>query len=141
VPIKNYTTKIPVIKTLGEIQGILISHGARKIMSEYGENGHVLSLAFSVDTPTGEQAIRLPANSGNVLAVLKKQHIKADIAQAERVAWRTVKDWVDAQMAILESEMVTMGQIFLPYMLDGQNNTVYELFEKRQLLSLPEVDA
>lgn len=31
MPIKNYTTKIDVHKTLGEIHGNLAAHGARKV--------------------------------------------------------------------------------------------------------------
>lgn len=50
--------------------------------------------------------IRLPANVDAVLAVLAKQKVKCGRDQAERVAWRILKDWVAAQMAILESEMV-----------------------------------
>lgn len=32
MPIKNYTTKVPAVQTVGEIQGILAAHGARKVM-------------------------------------------------------------------------------------------------------------
>ena len=28
MPIKNYTTKVPAVQTVGEIQGILAAHGA-----------------------------------------------------------------------------------------------------------------
>lgn len=40
--IKNYTTTIDVYKSLGEIQGALASHGARKIMVDYdgGRTAH-----------------------------------------------------------------------------------------------------
>ena len=39
--------------------------------------------------------------------------------QAVRASWRILKDWVEAQMALLETGMVTMDEIFLPYMLFG----------------------
>lgn len=32
MPIMNYTTKVDVFATLGEIQGQLVKHGAKKIM-------------------------------------------------------------------------------------------------------------
>ena len=35
MPIKNYTTKVPAVQTVGEIQGILAAHGARKVMMDY----------------------------------------------------------------------------------------------------------
>ena len=50
----------------------------------------------------------------------------ANHQQAVRIAWRIVKDWVRAQMAILETEMVKMEQIFLPYMITNNNQTLYE---------------
>lgn len=61
------------------------------------------------------------------------QKIKCDREQAERVAWRIIKDWIEAQMAILESEMVTMDEIFLPYTLDNKGNTLYQLFATNAL--------
>ena len=42
--------------------------------------------------------------------------------QAVRTAWRIVKDWVEAQMALVETQMVTTRDVFLPYavMRDGR---------------------
>ena len=37
--IKNYTTTVEVHKSLGEIQGALAGHGARKIMVDYDSAG------------------------------------------------------------------------------------------------------
>lgn len=37
--IKNYTTKVDVYQSLGEIQGALAKNGARKIMIDYDEIG------------------------------------------------------------------------------------------------------
>ncbi len=45
---------------------------------------------------------------------------------AARVGWRILKDWVRAQMAILETEMVEIEQIFLPYMEAKDGRTLYE---------------
>lgn len=106
MPIMNYTTKVDVFVTLGEIQGQLVKHGAKKIMQDYDNDGHIAALSFLIDTPNGLRGIRLPANVDAVWAVLTNQKVKCDRDQAKRVAWRIVKDWVAAQMAILESEMV-----------------------------------
>ena len=59
----------------------------------------------------------------------------ANRAQAIRIAWRIVKDWVEAQMAILETEMVKMEQIFLPYIQTQQGQTLFEVFESRNMLT------
>lgn len=133
MPLLNYTTKVDVYTTLGAIQGQLVKHGAKKIMQDYDDEGHITALAFMVDTPAGPRGIRLPANVDAVHAVLIRQKVKCDWEQAERVAWRIVKDWVEAQMAILESEMVQMDEIFLPYMLNNTGQTVFEAYRNNQL--------
>ena len=134
MPIKDYSTKVDVFKTLGEIQGMLVKHGAKKVLQEFDDDGNVQSVSFMINTPMGVEAVRLPANVDAVQKTLEKQKVKADRAQAQRVAWRITKDWVAAQMAILESEMVSMDEIFLPYMLDSDGQTVHQLFVKKQLL-------
>ena len=133
MPLLNYTTKVDVYATIGAIQGQLVKHGAKKIMQDYDDDGHITALSFMVETPTGPRGIRLPANVEAVHAVLTRQKVKCDREQAERVAWRIVKDWVEAQMAILESEMVQMDEIFLPYMLSSSGQTVFEAYRKNQL--------
>jgi len=129
MPIANYSTTVDALKTVGEIQGILVAHGARSILMNYGRDGSIESLSFIVETPYGDMPIRLPINARAVLKVLEEQRVPpryANYQQAVRIAWRIVKDWVRAQMAILETEMVKMEQIFLPYMITKNNQTLYE---------------
>ena len=129
MPIANYSTTVDALKTVGEIQGILVAHGARSILMNYGKDGIIESLSFIVETPYGDMPIRLPINAKAVLKVLEEQRVPpryANHQQAVRIAWRIVKDWVRAQMAILETEMVKMEQIFLPYMITKNNQTLYE---------------
>lgn len=133
MPIMNYTTKVDVFATLGEIQGQLVKHGAKKIMQDYDNDGHITALSFLIDTPNGPRGVKLPANVDAVWNVLAKQKVKCDRDQAERVAWRIVKDWVAAQMAILESEMVQMDEIFLPYMLNDKGQTLFQCYRQNQL--------
>ena len=141
--ILNYTTTVEALKTAGEIQGILVAHGAKTIYMDY-DQGVVVALTFVIGTPFGEVPIRLPVNARAVLAVMDKQwrqskipHRFVNYPQAVRVAWRITKDWVEAQMAILETEMVRMEQIFLPYMETKSGKTFYEVMVGRHL-ALPE---
>lgn len=134
MPLLNYTTKVNVYTTLGEIQGQLVKHGAKKIMQDYDEKGCITALTFLINTPAGQRGIRLPANVDAVHKVLTRQKVKCDREQAERVAWRIVKDWVEAQMAILESEMVQMDEIFLPYMVNDSGQTLFEVYSRDQLM-------
>lgn len=129
MPIKNYTTKVPASNTVGEIQAILAKHGACRVMLDYGDGGRVLSVSFAV---SGVGSFQLPARSEAVMRVMREQGINADFERAERVAWRNVKDWIDAQMAIVETGQAEIGEVMLPYMLrDGV--TLYEAMSNRML--------
>lgn len=57
----------------------------------------------------------------------------------ERVAWRIVKDWVEAQMALIESGLAELPEVFLPYAVKPDGRTVYDEF-KGNLLMLSEGD-
>lgn len=127
--IKNYTSKVGVYESLGEIQGALAAHGARQIMVEYDGDGKVMALAFSIDSPMGRRAFSLPANVEGVRAVMAKQGVKDINGQAERTAWRNVRDWVLAQMAIIEAGMAQMDEVFLPYLTNGNGQTLYQLYQ------------
>jgi Tfp pilus assembly pilus retraction ATPase PilT len=117
----------------------LVSHGARKLMYDFDEEGRVQAMCFTIMTPAGERAVRLPANVPAIYEVLKEQKrsgkikTNSDYAQAERVAWRILKDWVEAQMAILESRMVYFEEIFLPYIINKQGQTFFQLYKQNLL--------
>ena len=147
MPIANYTTEVVPEKSIGEIQHMLVSHGASHILTDY-KDGKPAGIAFIIATPYGDRPFRLPANIDKVGEVLLRQlesstyrqwdtryqeQRRAKLkVQAARVAWRILRDWVRAQMAILETEMVTIDQVFLPYMEVG-NKTLYEHMVAHQL--------
>lgn len=134
MPIKNYTTKVDVYQSLGEIQGAFAKNGARKIMIDYDENGNPVGVTFGINTPQGSLGFLLPANIEGVLKVFAKQKIKTDREQAERTAWRNIRDWVLAQMAFVEAGNVEVDEVFLPYLTDGKGRTLYQVYQSGQLL-------
>jgi len=132
MPILNYTTEIRAEKSIGEIQKMLTAHGADTIVIQYAD-GSPGALFFVVPTPYGKIPFRLPANIEAVKRVMERQRVRKKVPSdmASRVAWRILKDWVKAQMAILETEMVDLQEIFLPYMV-SQNRTLYETMKDYQ---------
>ena len=134
MPIINYTTKVDVYQSLGDIQGALAKNGARKIMIDYDENGNPVGVTFGINTPQGSLGFLLPANIEGVLKVFAKQKIKTDREQAERTAWRNIRDWVLAQMAFVEAGNVEVDEVFLPYLTDGKGRTLYQVYQSGQLL-------
>lgn len=135
----NYTTTVPVARTIGQVQGQLVEAGARAIMTEYTDAGRITGISFAVQTGYGMQSFLLPVNAHKVLKVLERERVQSRYQteeHAERVAWRILKDWLEAQLAIIRTEMVTLDQVMLPYMRAEGDRTVYELFVE-QKLALP----
>ena len=82
MPIKNYTTKVDVFISVGEIQSALAKGGANKVMVDY-DNGVPVAVTFSIPTSRGTQGFALPAPVEGTLRVFARQKIKADRQQAE----------------------------------------------------------
>lgn len=138
--ILNYSTSIDSFKTVSEVEYILMKHKAKSIMKNY-EGESIIGLSFLIDTGINQIPVRLPVKVDECLEVMKKEkknnprsNIKATREQAERVAWRILKDWVEAQMALLDIEMVRFEEIFLPYIETDNGKTIYQRLEEKQFL-------
>ncbi|HEY9351639.1 MAG TPA: hypothetical protein VIP28_00250 [Nocardioides sp.] len=140
----NYTTKIAATKTVGEIQAMLAKAGASRIATDY-EDGGASGLTFSLTTPHGPKLFSLPVDvramhrllvsecndgklrSGGVsIAVLTSRE------HAERVAWRVMKDWLEAQLALVQTQMVQIDQVLLPYLHVDGDTTLYAAYRERE---------
>lgn len=130
MPLLNYTTQINAEKSVTEISRALSKVGARRVMHEYDDTGSIIALSFEIELKGNPIAFKLPTDYRPVLEVLKKDpKVPARLAtteQALRVAWRITKDWVEAQVAYIETMMVTTAQVFLPYAVTKDGTTLYQ---------------
>ncbi len=138
MPLLNYTTKVPAATTVAQIQAILVKHGATDILTNY-DAGQLMALSFKVKTPQGPLAITLPVDVPATCRVLRRTAPRAywDMEHARNVSWRNIKDWVEAQMALLETEMVGLAEIFLPYVVTNDGRTVFKRLQETHF-QLPE---
>lgn len=133
--ILNYTTTVDSFKTVSEIEQILVKHHAKSILKQYdGEN--IAGLSFLIDTGIQEIPVKLPVRTEECLKVLQKEKqkspksgIKATREQAEKVAWRILKDWVEVQMALIDIGMVQFEEVFMPYIEVDNGQTIYQRLE------------
>jgi hypothetical protein len=141
MPIKNYTTEIGEEKTVGEIMGLLAAKGARSIRIDYDEQNRPEAISFILILCEVPIPFRLPCNFDGVFKALgggyKDRHARyrwernpESKLQARRVAWRIIKDWVGAQIALIEAEQASMAQVFMPYALQNENarRTAFDVF-------------
>lgn len=134
MPIKNYTTKVDSIQSVGEIQAALVKAGASKIMVDYDNSCFPLAVTFALPTQGGLSPFTLIAPVEGTMTVFNRQKVKTDRKQAERTAWRNVRDWVLAQLAYMEASNVEAAQVFLPYLTNRDGQTLYQMYQNNQLM-------
>ena len=146
MPLLNYTSKVPAHESIAEISRMLAKAGARQIMHEYDDAGNIVALSFSLELEGQRIAFQLPSDWHPVQTVLQKHQPKSHVSRqwlesedhARDVAWRIIKDWVEAQLAIIETRMVTTAQVFLPYAVTANGQTLYEYIGQNTQLLLGE---
>ncbi len=134
------TTRIAPERTVSEIQGILSRYGANAVLLEYDQ---MKVAAVSFKYTVGDQAIpfRLPCRWQAMEDTLRKSGKRPRYDDtfetwARRVAWRQILRWVEAQMALVETNMVKVQEVFFPYIQTSNGHTLYEIQEKKGLLML-----
>lgn len=127
----NYTTTIAAEKTASEIGTILAKGGAASVSTMF-EDGKPIGVGFSLKTPHGPRFFELPVNIDGVQAALKADRRTSarqrERDQAERTAWRVTKDWISAQVALVEAQMASLDEVMLPYLLTPSGQTVYAVY-------------
>lgn len=134
--IKNYASDARVDVAVQRIQQILTRAGARRLMFEYADSGRLSSIAFSIVTLRGEIPISLPARVEKVgRAMYGTQDLsESQRQQAERTAWKNIQDWIDSLLALVETEMVKLEEVFLPYVTARDGKTLFEKMEEQGFL-------
>lgn len=147
--ILNYSTQVPPERTVGEITSLLVRKGAKSITSDFHEDGRVKAVSFIMLVGGLPTRFLLPVNVSGVARVMLRDkphkpshrisrgaYEKKTEQQAEWVAWRILKDWVEAQMALIESGQAEAAQVFMPYATAQDGRTMYELFVENNVKQL-----
>lgn len=132
--ISKYTTSIDAGKTVGEIQQFLSAHGAKKIVMDYDEDNLPSGITFMALVNGSPMYFALPSKYQGVLKAMEKDpKVPRKLCtkeQALKVSWRIIKDWIVAQMSIIESELASMPEVFLPYAVTKDGDTFFNKLEK-----------
>lgn len=130
MPILNYTTQVSAEKTVAEIQRILARAGAASVQVNY-KAGEPTAVAFVLMVGDRVLPFRLPADVEGVYRLIADDW---DVPrrmrtrdQAQRIAWRVVKDWVEAQIALIQSGQASLAQLFLPHAVRPDGRTLFEV--------------
>jgi hypothetical protein len=139
-----YTTEVSPSKSVAEIIGMLSQAKARAIMQEFDGAGNVTAINFKIGTQFGEMTFRMPMSLTAVDACLKQQwrsgaiprRFANDSQHSRRVAWRILRHWLEAQLALITVGLAKVEQVFLPYAQNADGKTVFETLEEQRFATL-----
>jgi len=139
--VKNYTSSVPVERTVARIEAILAKAGASAITKDY-QQGRLVALCFTSRLPNDRIiAVRLPADQDAVFSVFREQvrRPRRDTLdrlrlQAARTAWKLMQDWVEVQISLIQMRQADFAQVFLPYVWDGSRTFYAALVEQNYRL-------
>ncbi len=142
--IKNYTSSVASDKSVLDIERILIAMGARNIMKEYDGFGKVDAISFSIPRGEGVVPFKLPAKRDAIKKMFLKQYRRPTkqqeeqcAAQADRTAWKNVKEWVELQCTMIQLEQVEFLEVFMPYIYSMEKRkTIFELAKENSFQKL-----
>jgi hypothetical protein len=142
-PIYMESTGISADRTAVEISCCLVQAGATSISTRY-DQGKIVGLDWIMTMRGSEVRFSMPARTAPIYKLLINRRARSwstrvqeqTREQAERVAWRQLLRWVQAQMAMIDTGMVKAAEVFMPYMMHADGSTFFEYFESKQL-SLP----
>lgn len=142
------TTEIDPTRTAGEIVSELVAAGASSVNTDY-KNGVIAGLRWIMRVGGVEVLFDMPVRiepvykfflerrEGNKQWISQKDKDKLR-EKAERVAWRQLLRWVQAQNAMIDTGMVQPGEVYLAYMVNpGTNRTLFEHMLDTQFKALP----
>lgn len=139
MPLANYTTTVPMNRSIQLIQDMLARAGATAILLDY-QNTEPVAISFRIERSGAQIGFRMPADHKRALAVLNRtKEVPARSKtneHAKRVAWRNVHDWLRAQLALVEIEQAELEQVMLPYCVTPSGQTLYEQFKGNGFLQL-----
>ncbi len=144
------TTQITVQKTAGEIIAELVKGGAVSVNADY-INGKISGLRWIMRIAGSDVLFDMPARVEPVYVVFstRKGHKTGRSTdnrivfpvlweQAERVAWRQLLRWCQAQLALIETGMVQAAEVFMPYIVvnAATNQTLFQRMQETQFKML-----
>lgn len=133
--LKNYTSSVPVERSVSYIDHDLVRAGATHIAKWYDTEGNLDGLMFQITSNQVPMSFRLPARWKKCFDLMMKEIKKPRPEteqrvreQSQRTAWKLLYDSVSVQISLIMIDQVEIVEVFLPYYYDPQKDQT--LFER-----------
>jgi len=130
VKLKNYTSGVPIDRSVSNIERKLVEAGATRISKVY-DGMKLTGVVFQI----GNIVFKLPSRVDQVEKAMMSEIRKprpgtADRIrdQAARTAWKILSEWAEIQVTLVRLQQAEAIEVFLPYVWDMKTDKT--LFEK-----------
>jgi hypothetical protein len=134
----NFSTTVAAEKTAAECVLMLGHYGATQVTLFFGEHALPTGMTFVIDTPGGQRGYKLTADFDRACrALLNNREVprkNSGRAQAERTAWKTLRDWLASQLLMIETGLLDPEQALLAYSVNEQGRTLWDVTAERRAL-------
>jgi hypothetical protein len=135
--LKNYTSSVPVINSISNIEHKLSQAGATQI-SKFYEDGKPIGIIFTMPQNGMPLNFKLPAHPNKVYDYMiklrsrppNKAQAEAIRLQADRTAWRSLFELISIEVDYAMQGQANLIELMLARTIDRDGNTLYERLEK-----------
>jgi hypothetical protein len=144
--LKNYASEASEASIFDAIRKTLAAHKAKRIVFDYDDAGRATGIEFTVKLGSVPYTFRLPARFEAAEPLVAQARRSAGMSatsgeklrnQTYRTVWATLRDWIDAQMALIDIGAVRIEEVFMPYLIIEPGVTMFERFAEQRALPSP----
>lgn len=131
--IRNYTSSVPVERSVMLIEHQLSRAGAQTISKWYDDNKDLSGISFQIiAVGSVPMVFRLPAKWKECEKLFLREirrptpeKNEAAKKQAQRTAFKILYDWVMIQVSLIELQQAEVIEVFLPYAYDPRTDRTF----------------
>lgn len=145
--VASLETDVPVTRTIASLQKLVERFKAKEFRLIYGDESRPAAIRFSISDPHlglggGLFTVELAAPCVMIAAHLQREHRtwapEKCAAQADRVAWRQLHDYVRSALIAVQWGVLTVGEAFLAGLVvtapNGEEARLGQLVTEHKLL-------
>jgi len=148
--LKNYTSSVPMDRSIMMIEKLLMDAGAVNINKTINPNTKEVSgIVFQIISEQKPIVFKLPSKVDQCYKMMLKnlspkssfrESVKQNcMEQSKRTAWKLLYDWVSIQVSMIQIQQVELLEVFLPYAYDFKNEqTYFEMMKANNFKQLTE---
>lgn len=135
-------TRISAQSSAAEIQKILMEFGASRVMQEFKDR-KITGLSFILELQGRPIPFSMPIRTDALFKLIQKtrpynnreRYEDYDRERAERIAWRQLLRWLQAQLAFVQTGQVEAGEVLMAF-IKVSGKTMFQQMIESNFLAL-----